>query len=198
MSIHPIAYDPNSQVYTMFDDDKQHQFDIVLSELNFVQGLQGANHLIIIIPCLVCGSVSSHPASGGADAPNIQQLFVNKTQSAGCVCGNVTAQSAESVAESHVRLNCNRLDGPGRWQIDSSTVNDLQFERAAEPVMFQTVSRKSDGLIIGLNAKGGVGPDNQMDTWHTQKDYDNLIRFDPAYVNADGDAIVGEPNVVSI
>ena len=76
-----------------------------------------ANHNFLIVTCPVCGSVSTHPAGGGANAPSVQQMFVNKCQSDGCPCGQVQSTDADALGESHVRLQVNRMDGPFRWQL---------------------------------------------------------------------------------
>ena len=59
--------------------------------------------------------------------------------------------------------------------------------------MFQVVYRKSDGLILGLEPSGGVGPDNSVQPIHDMAEYDNLQKYDPAYLDASGDHIVGTP-----
>lgn len=60
--------------------------------------------------------------------------------------------------------------------------------------MFQVVYRKSDRLIIGFNPSGGVGPDNSVAVIHDMNEYDNLQRYDPAYLSTDGDHVVGTPS----
>ena len=61
------------------------------------------------------------------------------------------------------------------------------------PNMFQVVYNKTTRLIIGLEPSGGVGPDNSVGVIHDLAEYDNLTRFDPAYLSSDGDHIVGTP-----
>ena len=64
------------------------------------------------------------------------------------------------------------------------------------PVMFQVVYRTSDRMIVGLSPKGaGVGRDNRLAVIHDMAEYANLMRYDPAYLAADGDHIVGAPPV---
>ena len=60
-------------------------------------------------------------------------------------------------------------------------------------VMFQVVYRKSDNLIVGMEPSGGVGPDNSVAVIHDMAEYDNLMRYDPAYLSASGDKIQGTP-----
>jgi hypothetical protein len=62
------------------------------------------------------------------------------------------------------------------------------------PNQFQVIYRRTDRLIVGLSPKGsGVGPDNRLAVIHDMNEYDNLMRFDPAYLSVDGDHIVGTP-----
>ena len=75
------------------------------------------NHNFLVIQCPVCDSVSTHPVGGGAQPESVQQTFVNKCQSDGCPCGQVQATDADALGESHVRLQVNRMDGPGRWTL---------------------------------------------------------------------------------
>jgi len=56
--------------------------------------------------------------------------------------------------------------------------------------MFQVVFRQSDRLIIGMEPSGGVGQGNQVAVIHDMAEYDNLTRYDPAYLSVDGDHIV--------
>ncbi len=65
--------------------------------------------------------------------------------------------------------------------------------RENAPDMFQVVFRQSDRLIVGLEPSGGVGPGNQVAVIHDMAEYDNLQRYDPAYLSADGEKIQGEP-----
>jgi len=178
-----------------------HSSDIDPSAATFIPTIGGEIHDLINIECPVCGTGTTHPAGGGIAPESVQQMFVLKAQLVDCPCGNVTVDDTESLIESHVRLNCNRMDGPGRWRLDQSAtrVDDMRMNglgtRENPNIMFQTVSRKSDGLILGMNAKGGVGPDNSMNTWHSEQDYIDLMSHNPAYVNAAGDKIVGEPGL---
>jgi len=76
------------------------------------------NHNYLVIACPVCDSMSTHPVGGGAQAVSVQQMFVNKVDAEGCPCGQVLSADPTSLGESHVRLQVNRMDGPGRWQLE--------------------------------------------------------------------------------
>ena len=62
------------------------------------------------------------------------------------------------------------------------------------PSQFQVIYRTSDRLIVGLSPKqAGVGPNHRLAVIHDMTEYDKLMRYDPAYLAADGDHIVGTP-----
>jgi len=75
------------------------------------------NHDFLVVVCPVCQASSTHPVGGGAQAASVQQMFVLHAQTNGCPCGQVAATDPDALAESHVRLQVNRQDGPGRWQL---------------------------------------------------------------------------------
>lgn len=151
------------------------------------------NHSFLLVTCPVCDSVSAHPVGGGAQPPLVQELFVVHTEDTGCPCGAIAAGDSSAAPASHVRLNCNRQDGPGRWLLD--TPAQIQgFEQS--PNMFQVVYRETDRLIVGLEpSHGGVGPDNKVAVIHDMAEYDVLMETDPAYLSADGDHIVSSSPV---
>ena len=65
---------------------------------------------------------------------------------------------------------------------------------AQAPNQFQVIYRNSDRMIVGLSPKGGgVGPSNKLAVIHDMTEYANLMKYDPAYLAADGDHIVGAP-----
>lgn len=65
---------------------------------------------------------------------------------------------------------------------------------AQAPNQFQVIYRNADRLIVGLSPKGsGVGPNNRLAVIHDLAERENLRKYDPAYLAADGDHIVGAP-----
>jgi len=76
------------------------------------------NHDFLIVVCPECQATSTHPVGGGAQPASVQQMFVTKCQTEGCPCGQVQATDQDALGESHVRLQVNRMDGPGRWQLE--------------------------------------------------------------------------------
>jgi hypothetical protein len=75
------------------------------------------NHNFAVVTCPVCGAASTHPVGGGAQPGSVQQMFVTMCQTNGCPCGQIAATDPDGLGESHVRLQVNRLDGAGRWQL---------------------------------------------------------------------------------
>jgi len=64
---------------------------------------------------------------------------------------------------------------------------------AEAPTMFQVVYHETTRRIDGLEPSGGVGPDHKVAVIHDMAEYDNLQKYDPAYLSADGEHIVGAP-----
>jgi len=118
MSVRPVTFNADNSIDVVFDE-LGHSGTIPAAEVQWATDLQGGhNHNFIILNCPDgCGASSTWPVGGGADPVNGQQLFVNKVTSEGCACGNVAAEDANTLGESHVRLNVNRMDGPGRWRL---------------------------------------------------------------------------------
>jgi hypothetical protein len=71
---------------------------------------------LIVTPCPFsgCGSASWHPVSGGADPLHVQQLSVRLAMRD----RKMNAQQAIN----DVKQRCERMDGPGRWQVDESAL----------------------------------------------------------------------------
>lgn len=192
MSVRPTQFNVDGSIDVVFDE-MGHSGIIPPEQIFWITDpISGEdNHNFIALHCPDgCGSVSTWPVGGGADPVNGQQLFVHKTERDGCACGQTAPNDTSATPTSHVRLNCNRMDGAGRWQLDTPP-QVQQLENA--PNMFQVVYRKADDLVVGLEPSGGVGPDNSVAVIHDMAEYDNLMRYDPAYLSADGDHIVGSP-----
>ena len=149
------------------------------------------DHNFLSVTCPVCDSVSTHPVGGGAQPESVQQMFVQKVDREGCPCGQVAATHASGVANSHVRLNCNRMDGPGRWQIESPV---RAFQTAATPNTFEVVYvEPGDRQIVGMNPDGDVGLEHQVAVLPADPEYAVLMRTEPAYLSADGQHVVNVP-----
>ena len=118
MSIRPVTFNPDGSIDVIFDE-LGHSGTIAAADILHTLNFDGTeNHNYIVLNCPDgCGASSTHPVGGGADAPNVQQMFLNKCQASGCPCGQVTDTDPDALGESHVRLQVNRMDGPGRWQL---------------------------------------------------------------------------------
>jgi len=118
MSVRPVLFHENGDVDCVYDE-LGHSGTIPAAEVRWTTGIDGSeNHNYIRLECPDgCGASSTWPVGGGADAVNGQRMFVHKTDHAGCACGQVAATDSTTLGESHVRLNVNRQDGPGRWQL---------------------------------------------------------------------------------
>ena len=65
---------------------------------------------------------------------------------------------------------------------------------AQAPKQFQVIYRNVDRMIVGLSPKGGgVGSKNKLAVIHDMAEYDNLMKYEPAYLSADGVHIVDTP-----
>jgi hypothetical protein len=115
MSVRPVTFNADGSIEVVFDE-QGHSGTIPAAEVVWAADMQGGhNHNFIVLNCPDgCGATSTHPVGGGAAPADVQQMFVQKTEREGCACGNVAAGTT-AVPESHVRLNCSRMDGPGRW-----------------------------------------------------------------------------------
>jgi len=191
MSVRPVAFYTDGSIDVVFDE-LGHSGTIPASEIAWtLDPMGGASHNFIILTCPDgCGSASSHPVGGGADASSIQQLFVGKVEQAGCACGQVEAGRDDALAKAHIRLACNRMDGPGRWQLDSPA---LFAEQASRPDQVKVVYQWTDRLIVGMEPDGPVDPTNHGVATLDVAEYDNLTRYDPAWLSQDGQHIQGTP-----
>jgi hypothetical protein len=111
-----VNFNPDGSIDVVFDE-MGHSGTIPAAEIQWSTNMDGShNHNFIILNCPDgCGASSTHPVGGGAAPAEVQQMFVEKTQRDGCACGNVQPDDQSALPESHVRLNVNRMDGPGRW-----------------------------------------------------------------------------------
>ena len=116
MSVRPVLFHESGDIDVVFDE-AGHSGTIPATEVQWTTNVDGShNHNFIVLMCPDgCGATSTWPVGGGADATMGQQMFVQKTQREGCPCGHVAATDTDNLGESHVRLNVNRMDGPGRW-----------------------------------------------------------------------------------
>jgi hypothetical protein len=117
MSVRPVNFNAADGSIDVVYDEQGHSGTIPVGEVAWAANSDGShNHNFIVLVCPDgCGATSTHPVGGGAAPVDVQQMFVNKVASEGCACGQIQPTDADAVGESHVRLNVNRMDGPGRW-----------------------------------------------------------------------------------
>ncbi|SRR6266576_3727684 len=118
MSVRPVLLNADGSVDVVFDEGG-HSGTIPVAEVEWATNPDGSgNHFGIVLVCPDgCGATSTHPVGGGAAPAEVQQMFVNKTERNGCACGAIDPGDSTAAPESHVRLNVNRQDGIGRWQL---------------------------------------------------------------------------------
>jgi hypothetical protein len=205
MSIRPVKFNDDGSIDVVFDETG-HTGTISAENIKYSKLMDGSdNHNSIVLECPDgCGSSSTWPVGGGADAVMGQTLFVKKAHRDGCGCGHVEAGD-EVLATSHVRLAVNRTDGPGRWQyvVPEQQVQVRGFAAAvqeagpgeftetvqeANPDEFLVIYRDSDRMVIGAGPEGEPGAGYTVQAIAAEE-YDNLMRFDPAYLSQDNKVV---------
>ena len=198
MSIRPVTLNSDGSIEIVYDETG-HSGTIPAAQVVWATNMDGSeNHNFIVLNCPDgCGGSSTHPVSGGAAPPEVQQMFIEKTRRDGCPCGHIDPRDRTAAPEAHVRLNCNRIDGPGRWQIAATPSAVDTFSVPLDPALpaeFRVVYRLSDRVIVGfepIDTRVGTGNDIALIPDITE--YNVLVATDPAYLTLDGEHVVGEP-----
>ena len=117
MSVRPVAFHADGSIDVVYDE-LGHSGTIAVIDVVWSLNLDGShNHNYIVLNCPDgCGAASTHPVSGGAAPAEVQTMFVHKATHAACACGRIEAGNA-NLAEAHMHLQCDRMDGPDRWQV---------------------------------------------------------------------------------
>jgi hypothetical protein len=194
MSVRPVTFLPNGDIEVVFDE-LGHSGTIPAAEVQWAKNIDGTdNHHGIVLACPDgCGAVSTHPVGGGAAPEHVQQMFVDKVTRDGCPCGSVPARRRDATPAAHVRLQCNRTDGMGRWQQDDAETKLLAAPTAAEASpLLEVIYDPTSRAIVGMLPSGGVTDPYAVASLDVSE-YDNLMRYVPSYLSADGDHIVGVP-----
>jgi hypothetical protein len=200
MSVRPINFNADGSIDVHYDE-MGHSGTIPAAEINWSKELIDGteNHNFIILNCPdQCGAVSTWPV-GGSDPSIAQPMFVKKITRDGCACGDIVSGDSEALCESHVRLNVNRMGGPGHWRLDSATILETQLGgagKADSETMFQVVYLDpGNGLIVGMNPAGGaVGNVHKVAVLHDLDEYEILCKTDPAYLSNDKLHILSAPD----
>jgi hypothetical protein len=194
VSLHPITFNPDGSVDVVYDE-LGHSGTIPAAEIQWTTDpMGGDSHNYIVLQCPDgCGGSSTHPVGGGAAPDEVQQMFVNKMELDGCACGHVETRS-DGVPFSHARLLCNRMDGAGRWQIDTPAVVAEMVTGTANT--FRVTYRTSDRMVLGMEPDGAVASDCAVQDMPLDQ-YDVLMKTDPAYLSSDGQRILAAPALVA-
>jgi hypothetical protein len=190
VSVRPTAFNPDGSIEAIFDE-LGHRGTVQPEQLAWGTFPDGSgNHSVLHLPCPDgCGGGSSHQVGGGAAPREVQQLFVHKITRDGCACGQVSART-DSVPFGHVRLVCNRMDGPGRWQLDTPA---MLAQQAANPETFRVIYQWTDHLIVGMEPDGAVEPTEHGVASVPIEEYELLQRTDPAWLSADNAHVQTHP-----
>lgn len=123
MSVRPVAFNPDGSIDVVHDDAPggAHSGTVAAVALGLAAfsqlGAQSHNSFALPCPVAGCGSSSLHSIGGGAAPAAVQELFVRVIRRLGCPCGQVAAGASPSIAQAHVKLQAERIDGIGRWAI---------------------------------------------------------------------------------
>lgn len=121
MTVRPEAFDSAAGTVDIVCDTEGpvHRSTLSLSAVRYVDG-PDANTLpdVFEITCPTCGGQSSHPLTGGADAPSAQELFVRQARRLGCPCGQLPPGRSFLVVIAHIKTHVSRLNG--QWRAKAS------------------------------------------------------------------------------
>lgn len=121
MSVRPVAFDPSGGI-TVHHDELQHGGTVSLSGVRFGRKVDGTVDTDwISVTCPVCGAISFHPVSGGADAPRIQKLFLRTYLRRAAALG---IQATFAAAKARVKARVQAMDGAERWRLESMQSED--------------------------------------------------------------------------
>jgi len=144
MSIIPISFDSGTQTYTMHDQDNNHIFDVLLSDLPYGKNIDGSpNFDMIEVACRDCPNISWHPVGGGAAPFDIQIMFLRHEFYE--VTAGPEPIRAMVMALDHIPDNANTnekitdvidaihervtaMDGESRFALDDDTIKKLTVE----------------------------------------------------------------------
>jgi len=114
MSIHPTEFYEDGSMYVVYDE-QQHEGIVTLDQLlpaapDLITGI--IDPTIKGLPCPDgCGDISWHPIGGGADPPNVQEMYVR----------NFVAREGMTPIEAIelVKKEIARTDPGSRWAVPS-------------------------------------------------------------------------------
>jgi hypothetical protein len=124
MSVRPVYFNADGSVAVVYDE-LGHSGTIPAAEVfwltNPTTGQDDHNYIVLDCPD-GCGARSTHPVGGGADAPNVQEMFVRKVNLEGCACNVVVDTDPPPDAVAHVKDLVTAMDGAERWALDDTAL----------------------------------------------------------------------------
>lgn len=117
MSVRPVQFNADGSIEVVYDEGG-HSGTIPADQVSWSTNMDGSHsHNFIVLNCPDgCGASSTHPVGGGAAPVDVQTMFVKKATQTACACGNIEAGN-ENLADAHMHLQAERMDGPDRWQV---------------------------------------------------------------------------------
>jgi hypothetical protein len=132
MSVKPTSFDHPDGLWTYGHDDAtggSHGGTLDPTTVTYGTNIDGTpNEMVVVVPCPFegCGSVSSWPPGGGADALLGQSLHVMVAMQPGL---SREAKSAEQAA-AEVKQRVIDTDGEERWVLDDAALAVLEATQA--------------------------------------------------------------------
>lgn len=121
--IRPLRFNPDGTI-DVWHDERQHGGTVDIdSSVSFI-GAQ--DYIALPCPVVGCGSVSTHPISGGGAPKVVQELFIRKIRRASDVIPGLANRPAGvqgrrnfKAVKDYVKQRAEALDGPGRFKHDN-------------------------------------------------------------------------------
>jgi hypothetical protein len=122
MSVRPVAFNADGSIDVVYDETG-HSGTIAAADVQWSKNMDGSdNHNFIVLVCPDgCGGASTHPVGGGAAPAQVQEMFVRKVDSEGCVCDEPMTRSTDAAID-HVKGLVEAMDGSDRWQVDEEAL----------------------------------------------------------------------------
>jgi hypothetical protein len=130
MSVRPTSFDNPDGTWTYVHDDARpepHGGTLDPATVVYGQNIDGSpNYDAVIVPCPFegCGSVSTWPPGGGADALMGQSMHVLKAMESDPGLGRAAKTVEQAAAEVKARVVA--TDGEERWILDDAAMSALE------------------------------------------------------------------------
>ncbi len=125
MSIRPVTFNADGSV-EVWHDERSHGGTVAAASIRFLvaesTGAEDIRFLTLPCPAVGCGSVSTHPAGGGADPDRVQRLFARMYQR-NVTSPALTGLDTWTAAKGKVQEVVGAMDGPGRYRLEGVAEN---------------------------------------------------------------------------